>query len=613
MIRAFGARFICLLFLIGWLASPTSAFAISTVSIEIGELQSAAGQARNLTLNYQLGGGLQAKGQVKPTGDKDWSNASLSCALLANPKAGQWQCKDGKLTTERIKLPFTLAVTTQNKQGIQQLSADLSFNEASFSDASGLHAGEKLSGSMQFAASQQPKSAWDWQTTIDWTAGELFWQPFYFANGGHQLQARGKLSPLMLTVDSAHLNFKGAGEASLSGEYSLIDSRIESLAVDATNLDLAGLYPLVLKPLLEKTSFNNLEIAGKASLKLDLQKGELQTFNLDVANADIDDKNGKFALYKLNANIPWSYDDVKTVKLAYQGGHLLNLPLGAANLTAEVNRYALTSPELKLPMMDGALTLSDVSAAWVSDQWHWHLRANLAPVAMSEFSHALGWPLMQGKVSAAIPLVTYTNGQLSTDGAMQFNIFKGTIAVNNLAMQTPLGLTPKLTADLQMRNLDLGELTRTFSFGAIEGKLDGDVSDMELANWQPVKFDGVLRSSPGRYPKKISQRAVENISALGGAGAAAAIQRSFLRFFKEFNYDKIGLSCRLRNDTCEMDGIDTDFSKTSVNKSTAAYVIVKGSGVPAITVLGYNHSVSWRELIERLKRITEENTKPVIK
>ena len=74
-----------------------------------------------------------------------------------------------------------------------------------------------------------------------------------------------------------------------------------------------------------------------------------------------------------------------------------------------------------------------------------------------------------------------------------------------------------------------------------------------------------------------------------------------------------GLSCRLRNDTCQMDGIDTDFTKASVNKSTAAYVIVKGSGVPAITVLGYNHSVSWRELIERLKRITEENTNPVIK
>ena len=37
------------------------------------------------------------------------------------------------------------------------------------------------------------------------------------------------------------------------------------------------------------------------------------------------------------------------------------------------------------------------------------------------------------------------------------------------------------------------------------------------------------------------------------------------------------------------------------------YVIVKGGGIPAITVLGYNRSVGWRELLERLQRVTEGN------
>jgi len=606
---AYRARLICLL---GLLAISFSASAASAISVQIGQMESTVGQARNVTLDYRLSQQLKLKGQIRASKDKQWSDASLTCESLTNPQSGQWRCQNGKLTSARMSVPFSLAITKQNLRGLQQIDADLALQDASFSDAAGLHAGEKVTGKISIKAQQQ-SSLWQWQTAVDWASGEVFWQPFYIASGGHQLQARGQWSEHLLTIENADLNLKNVGKASLNAQLGLPGYKIQTLSVSAPSLDLAILYPLVLKPLAEKTALNNAEMAGKASLQLKMENGEPKSFQLDLQDADIDDKNGKFALYKLNANIPWSYDDVKTAKLAYQGGHLLNLPLGAANLTADFNRYALTSPELKLPIMDGALTLSDVSAAWVSDQWHWHLRANLGPVAMSEFSHALGWPLMQGKVSAAIPLVTYTNGQLSTDGAMQFNIFKGSIAVNNLAMQTPLGLTPKLTADLQMRNLDLGELTRTFSFGAIEGKLDGDVSGLELTNWRPVKFDGVLRSSPGRYPKKISQRAVENISALGGAGAAAAIQRSFLRFFKEFNYDKIGLSCRLRNDTCEMDGIDTDFTKTSVNKSTAAYVIVKGSGVPAITVLGYNHSVSWRELIERLKRITEDNTKPVIK
>ncbi|HEX5538437.1 MAG TPA: hypothetical protein VFX01_01500, partial [Methylophilaceae bacterium] len=133
-----------------------------------------------------------------------------------------------------------------------------------------------------------------------------------------------------------------------------------------------------------------------------------------------------------------------------------------------------------------------------------------------------------------------------------------------------------------------------------------------------VQFDAALYSSPGDYKKKISQRAVENISALGGAGAAAAIQRSFLRFFDEFNYKMIGLSCRLRNGQCLMGGIESVNNMTAsgqavVNKSTPAFVIVKGSGVPSITVMGYNHSVNWNELLSRLKRITEGNSKPIIK
>ena len=222
---------------------------------------------------------------------------------------------------------------------------------------------------------------------------------------------------------------------------------------------------------------------------------------------------------------------------------------------------------------------------------------------MSELSHALGWPRLEGKASASIPLVTYTGGKLTTDGALGFNLFNGSLAVTNLTMQEPLGKAPRLTADLQFRNLDLGDLTRTFSFGAIEGKLDGNVQNLELVKWQPTSFDASFISSPGRYPKKISQRAVENISALGGAGAAAAIQRSFLRFFKEFNYEKIGLNCRLRNDVCQMSGVQS---------TPEGYIIVKGSGVPAITVMGYNHSVSWGELLSRIQRVTAGNTKPVI-
>jgi hypothetical protein len=155
-----------------------------------------------------------------------------------------------------------------------------------------------------------------------------------------------------------------------------------------------------------------------------------------------------------------------------------------------------------------------------------------------------------------------------------------------------------------MKNIDLDLLTRTVDFGTVTGRIDARIGGLELVNWEPVRFDARIASSPGSYPRNISQRAVQNISALGGAGAAAAIQRSLLRFFDQFGYEKLGLSCKLENGICLMDGIE---------RAPQGFVIVKGGGIPAISVIGYNRAVDWHELVKRLKRITQENVKPIVK
>jgi len=60
----------------------------------------------------------------------------------------------------------------------------------------------------------------------------------------------------------------------------------------------------------------------------------------------------------------------------------------------------------------------------------------------------------------------------------------------------------------------------------------------------------------------------------------------------------------LRNDVCEMSGIES---------TPGGYVIVKGSGIPAITVLGYNKTVSWSELVDRIKHVIDGNSKLIVK
>ena len=573
----------------------------AVVDVQAKKIEYSQFEVRNalLHLDHQANAKISASAEVKQKQDKQWAKAKLLCVVPQRLQTDTWHCESGQYQAAQIDLPFSLHLTLQPNG----FKANLNLKEANFSDEAGLHAAEKLSGDLELNLTKEAHG-YRWQNTLNWAGGEMFWQPFYFSGGGHRLSASGVLNEHAVTFDASTLHIKNVGDIAFSGKIRRSDFHLITLDADMPNLDLGEAYPMIFKPLLEKTAFNNADIGGKAALKVAVRDAEIKTFELKLHDVNIDDKNKKFAFYNINAQLPWSYDEAKKVSLAYSGGHLLNLPLGAANLHAEVNRYSLISPNLTLPILDGALKLSDVSAARIGTDWYWHLQAQLIPVSMADFSRALNLPIMQGKASAEIPLVTYSAGNLTTDGEMVLNVFDGTATITNLTMRNPLGIAPRLNADIALRNLDLGKLTRTFSFGAIEGKLDGDIDDLQLQNWKPVKFDAEVHSSPGKYPKKISQRAVENISALGGAGAAAAIQRSFLQFFKQFNYEKIGLSCKLRNDICEMNGIAS---------TDGGYIIVKGSGIPAITVLGYNHSVGWGELLARVKRVIDGNTKAVVK
>lgn len=583
-----------------------SAQAVTEISIKADSIEHPQGDAKQLVINLNLqkpDARLSLSSAVRQKTAKDRLQFNLNCELPRGIHHNSLQCADGLLKSERLNVPFSIDFSRLYLANKPDIDATFKFKNASFSDEAGLHAAEKLHGSLAMAL-KQSADTWLWSAKLDWQSGEVFWQPFYIANGGHQLTAGGKLENQLLTFDTAYLKIKDVGELNASGQLNLNDFKWLSFHASLPRLNLSTAYPMLFKPLLEKTAFAHAEVAGVAAMTLEIDHAEPKFFELQLSDVDIADKNKKFALYKVNANIPWSYDSAHTVNFGYESGELLNLPLGKTNMQAQVERYALTAPAIKLPILDGALNLSDISAARRNGQWYWHLSAGLEPISMEDFSASLNLPRMSGKASAQIPLVTYAAGTLTTDGSLVLNVFNGSVTVTQLTMQAPLGITPKLNADIAMRNLDLGVLTKTFSFGAIEGKLDGDIRNLELQNWKPVKFDAVVQSSPGKYPKKISQRAVENISALGGGGAAAAVQRSFLRFFEQFNYGKMGMSCRLRNDVCEMGGIES---------TPHGYVIVKGSGIPAITVMGYNETVGWSELLARIKRVTDGNSKAIVR
>ena len=497
-----------------------------------------------------------------------------------------------------------------NTDGIVRIAAALHIDALAFSDRSGLRAGENVNMAIDFNAEHlQRSNKWQWQSEIHWLAGEIFWQPLYFSGGGYSLNLAGVLSEKSIRLSNGKMALQDIGELDFSGLLARPDYDLIDFELNATNLKLSNLFDQILKPFLRETAFSEMSVIGRSSLAWHYHQGVNQSLILDLHDVSLADQRDRFAFYRINAHIPWQMDGATIADISFLSGQVLRVPMGAVRVPLEINQFELRIPQLVVPVLDGKLKLENFIASQQDNNWRWQFHGELLPVSMKQLTRALQIQQMHGEISGVIPKVSYANSTITLDGTLLFNIFDGMVTAENLKLVEPLGLVPHLTLDLAMKNLDLSLLTRTFSFGNMQGRIDMDMQNLELAGWRPVKFDAKLSSSAGSYPRRISQAAIQNISALGGASAVAAIQRSFLRFFEEFTYSKIGWQCLLRNNVCRMDGIEP--ASASEDFESQGYVIVKGGGIPAITVIGYNRNVGWQELINRLKRITQGN-EPVI-
>ena len=482
-------------------------------------------------------------------------------------------------------------------------SAQLLIEELAFSDASGLHAGEKIRAGVEIRA-EHKSGRWQWQSRLEWMAGGVFWQPLFVSGAGQVLNAAGVLNAQQINIERGRFVVAGAGDIDFSAAYDRAAGRVAEASIKTTDIDIAALYEKLLKPALQATVLGDLRWDGRADIALEVKDGAVAGADLVLKRVSVEDKGRRFALFGLEGSVPWQRDRLTMARIKMTGGELLRVPLGAVDLPLELRGMRLRARRLEIPVLDGRISIGDFDASGEGPEWHWRFSGNIAPISMERLTSSLGVPVMRGTLSAVIPTVSYQQSTLKVDGALLFRVFDGDITARNLALESPLGRVPRLTADVDMRNLDLDLLTRAYSFGNMTGRVDARISGLELVNWQPVQFDARIVSSAGDYPRKISQAAVQNISALGGAGAATAIQRSFLRFFEQFGYEKLGLGCKLRNNVCEMSGIED---------APQGFVIIKGGGIPAISVIGYNRQVDWRELVDRLKRITQDNVRAIVK
>jgi hypothetical protein len=489
--------------------------------------------------------------------------------------------------------------------------------ELSINNESGSLASEQLAARFEVAARREG-SAWRYTAELEAPSGQAYAEPVFLDFGVHTLVASavgsftddGVLTAERFRIEHADV-LAAAGRVALNLEH---ETPLRDLHLELHRLQFPGAYESYLQPFLLDTNFKSLQTSGAVTGVIDFRDGAPEELNLSLDALHVD--GGDLNVSDLSGALAWRLQSrgedaaeqppasVPVSNLRWAGGSLFGLDFGASELrmTLDQRNVRLAEPA-RIPFVDGALKLDSLrvrnagmpTVAFLID-------ATLEPVSVQRLCQAFGWPEFRGQIGGTISKLRLRDGVITLGTTLEAQVFDGQVHVSDLRLEQPLSKWPRFHSSIELANLDLELVTSAFSFGRITGRLSGSIRDLEMFNWSPVAFDARLYTPPNdRSRRRISQRAVENIGSMGGGGAGvtAALSSGFLRFFDDFNYKRLGISCRLRNEVCEMNG--------AAPAPNGGYYLVEGRGMPRIDVIGNSRRVDWPRLVRQLIDATQSS------
>jgi len=477
----------------------------------------------------------------------------------------------------------------------------LELADVAWSDETGLRAAEGLAGVVQGTFSTVP-SGLSFKLHGQLDGGAVIHDSFYLEASPRpqrvEVDGNWRREPGVVDFERISLIHPGVLEASGRSVIALAPPRVDRFDVQISRTAVKPVYETYLQPLAWGTPFEDIEVDGDLELNASWSRGGDGWASASIHQLSFDDQSNRFAVYGLDGELHWDASARPQLSsLEWEGGSVYAIDIGASRIEGrlESNRFELTS-NVSVPVLDGSLEVNRFDVDHIgTDAFQWTTSAALMPISLETLTHAFGWPAFSGTVAGGIPQISYSHGRLAADGSLLMSVFDGDVLIRNLAIDDAFGLIPEMRANVDVWGLSLELLTRAFSFGDIQGRLDGGVHGLVLENWSPVAFDAEFRTPTDDDSRhRISQNAVDSLASLGGG--AGALSSTFLGFFDTFSYDRLGVSCRLENGICTMGG---------VAPAEQGYYIVKGGGLPPrIDVRGFNDRVAWKTLLERLVNIT---------
>ena len=471
-------------------------------------------------------------------------------------------------------------------------SGQFNLRDLGFDTPSGTLAGQGVSGSGRFNLDSSDGPA---QIDLDASlrGGELLLGPLYARLPDHTVQLSLHASAGGGALDFSRLRVNDADALQFSGALAFdTGGALRSLRLEKLHASFPAAYQRYGQAWLDTMGLQNLTVAGDLDGSVDWSDGSPRSFAFKTDGFDVADADGRLAIDGLRGALDWSAKGTRAATtLGWRSLAFYRIENGAAQSTWRSRDGVLSLQRpLEMPVLGGRLRIGELDwSPAAAEGQRLATSLVLTGVDMKAFSKAMGWPAFPGTLAGAVPSLRWVDDRLELAGGLTAHVFDGFVDITRLSLAQPFGASPVLSADIAMKRLDLGAITSVFDFGSITGRLDGSIQDLRLVDWRPVAFKASLLAGEGG---RISQRAVNNLTSVGGGGIAAGLQGAVLKLFKTFGYQRIGLNCTLQGTVCRMSGLEP---------SDGGYTIVEGSGLPRLQVIGHQTQVDWPTLVQRLQ------------
>lgn len=441
---------------------------------------------------------------------------------------------------------------------------------------------------------------------LEQRAGELLAGPVYLPAPEQplqlSLQAR-RLGPDTIFLQDIQLldgtAMRLAGQAGLQ-----LDDEVwvlNSLTLDQVFLQLPGFWQRWAEGFAAQAGFGDIDSAGRVEATVAWSRDDGIQARARLHDIALLDPAERLALSRLDGELRWGQRGLDS-ELSWQTLLVHGLPFGESMLRLAADAGGTRLAEsLQMPLLDGAVVIDEfswqpVDAGNDGNSGGLRMDARIKPLSLARLTKVLGWPEFGGVLSGEFPGIVYVEEQLRFTGGIAMQAFSGTVLLDDLAIERPFGTLPALSAQVEITRLDLLELTGAFNFGRMEGEISGWMRDLRLLDWRPVAMDARFFTHEDARRRRISQRAVDNLSSLGGAGGAL-ITGTVLRVFDDFPYRRAGLACRLANNICHIDGV--------ARHESGGFYIVEGRSLPRLDIIGHRRLVDWPQLISQLEAMLD--------